>query len=548
MDRRKKRPGTVRRLSASFPAAALSAAAGRLRSLKRLLAGSRKVVDGLADIADRLRKVAAPAGEPFIFTTALAENERLLRQVFQDCDDVVFRRFTAAGRSGLLVYLDGMTDKALVERHVLKPLLAVTRPERLGDLRTVAGRVLTAASVKEAGDAGTGLEAVLTGNPLLLLDGISRGLVIGAIKHVKRGIEEARTETVARGPHDALTETLADNIVLIRRRARDANIKVRVLQIGERSKTALALVYAANLVKPGLAAEVERRLSRIRTDQILYAAQVEEFIIDHPWSPFPQTYITERPDTLVASLYEGRVGLIVDNTPQAIIVPCTFPSLLKSSEDYTIQPAVASLIRATRYIAAALGIFLPALYVAIVSYNPGMLPTTLAISIAELRARTPYPAFMEVIIMEVIIELFQEAVLRLPQKFSPAAGIVGGFVIGTTIVQAGLVNALLVVATAGTAIASYTMPSYNLGLALRWLRLPTIFVTSVLGLYGLVLTYLAIVIHMCSLRSFGESFLGGVFDVTLAEDLQDKLVRAPVPRTGARPKVFGPQDRSRVGD
>lgn len=548
MDRRKKRSGTVRRLSASFPAAALAAASGRLQSLKRLLAGSREVVDGLADVADRLRKVAAPTGEPFIFTTALAENERLLRQVFQDCDDVVFRRFTAAGRSGLLVYLDGMTDKALVERHVLKPLLAVTRPERLGDLGTVAGRVLTTASVEEAGDAGTGLEAVLTGNPLLLLDGISRGLVIGAIKHVKRGIEEARTETVARGPHDALTETLADNIVLIRRRARDANIKVRVFQIGERSKTALALVYAANLVKPGLVAEVERRLSRIRTDQILYAAQVEEFIIDHPWSPFPQTYITERPDTLVASLYEGRVGLLVDNTPQAIIVPCTFPSLLQSSEDFTIQPAVASLIRATRYIAAALGTFLPALYVAIVSYNPGMLPTTLAISIAELRARTPYPAFMEVIIMEVILELFQEAVLRLPQKISPAAGIVGGFVIGTTIVQAGLVNALLVVATAGTAIASYTMPSYNLGLALRWLRLPTIFVTSVLGLYGLVLTYLAIVIHMCSLRSFGESFLGGVFDVTLAEDLQDKLVRAPVPRTGARPKVFGPQDRSRVGD
>jgi len=548
MDRRKKRPGTVRRLSASFPAAALSAAAGRLRSLKRLLAGSRKVVDGLADIADRLRKVAAPAGEPFIFTTALAENERLLRQVFQDCDDVVFRRFTAAGRSGLLVYLDGMTDKALVERHVLKPLLAVTRPERLGDLRTVAGRVLTAASVKEAGDAGTGLEAVLTGNPLLLLDGISRGLIIGAIKHVKRGIEEARTETVARGPHDALTETLADNIVLIRRRARDANIKVRVLQIGERSKTALAMVYAADLVKPGLAAEVERRLSRIRTDQILYAAQVEEFIIDPPWSPFPPPYIPERPDTLVASLYEGRGGRIVDNTPQAIIVPCTFPSLLKSSEDYTIQPAVASLIRATRYIAAALGIFLPALYVAIVSYNPGMLPTTLAISIAELRARTPYPAFMEVIIMEVIIELFQEAVLRLPQKFSPAAGIVGGFVIGTTIVQAGLVNALLVVATAGTAIAAYTMPAYNLGLALRWLRLPTIFVTAVLGLYGLVLAYLAIIIHMCSLRSFGESFLGGVFDVTLAEDLQYKLVRAPTTRMGARPKGFGPQDRSRGGD
>ncbi len=548
MGRRRRRVGDILRLSASIAPAALTAAAGRLQGLKRLLAGSQEIVDGLADIADRLRKVAAPQGEPFIFTTALAENERLLRQTFQDCDDVKFRKFTTAGKSGLLVYLDGMADVDLLEKQVLEPLLKLKEPGQLADMETIAGRVLTAAAVTVAGGAGPGVESVLTGNALLLVDGLAAGMVVGAVKHVKRGIQEPKTEAVARGPHDAFTETLNDNIVLIRRRARDANIKVRIFQLGERSKTAVALVYAADLVKPGLVAEVERRLSRIRTDQVLFAAQVEEFIIDHPWSPFPQTFVTERPDSMLASLYEGRVGLLVDNTPHAIVMPCTLPSLLQSAEDFTVQPAVASLIRLTRYIAAVLGIFLPGMYVAIVSYNPGMLPTSLAISIAELRARTPYPAFMEVIIMEVILELFQEAVLRIPQKIAPAASIVGGFVIGTTIVQAGLVNALLVVATAGTAIASYTMPSYNLGLALRWLRIPTIVAAAVLGVYGLVLAYLAIVIHLCSLRSFGESFLGGVFDVTAAEDMQDKLVRVPVPRMGSRPKAFGPQDRSRVGD
>lgn len=548
MGRRKKRIGAILRLSVGFAPAALPAAAVRLSALQRLLAGSREAVDGMADVADRLRKVAAPGGQPFIFTTALAENEQLLRQVFHDCDDIIFRGFAAAGRKGLLVYLDGMTDTAMVEKHVLRPLLALAGPERPADVRTLAGRVLTAASLTVTGDAGTGLEAVLTGNPLLLLDGSAEGLVIDAVRHVKRNVEEAKTESVARGPHDAFTETLKDNVVLLRRRARDADIKVRIFQVGERSNTALALVYAASLVKPGLVAEVERRLSKIKTGQIVLSAQVEEYLIDHPWSPFPQTYVTERPDTLVVSLYEGRVGLIVDNTPQAIIVPCTLSSLLQSVEDFTTQPLVASLIRATRYLSAALGVFLPAMYVAIVSYNPGMLPTTLAISVAELRARTPYPAFMEVIIMEVILEIFQEAVVRLPQKISPAASIIGGFVIGTTIVQAGLVNALLVVATAGTAIASYTMPSYNMGLALRSLRLPTIFAAGVLGFYGLVLAYLAIVIHLCSLRSFGESFLGGLFDVTLAEDMQDKLIRVPAPRMGARPKQFGAQDRTRVED
>ncbi len=546
MAKKQRRVGAIRRLSAGFPPASLPAAAEGLGALQRLLAGSRLVVDGMADIVDRQRKVAAPEGEPFIFTARLTENERLLRQVFQDCDDVIFRSFTAAGRAGLLVYLDGMTDTAMIEKHVLRPLLVLA--ELPADLRAVAGKVLTASSVIVTGEAGKALEAVLTGNPLLLFDGTAQGIVVKAIKHVKRAVEDAKTESVARGPHDAFTETLKDNIVLIRRRARDADIKVRTFQVGGRSRTGLALVYVASLVKPGLVAEVERRLSKIKTGQIVLAAQVEEYLVDHPWSPFPQTHVTERPDTLVVSLYEGRVGLIVDNTPQAIIVPCTFSSLLQSTEDFTTQPAVASLIRTTRYVAASLGVFLPAMYVAIVSYNPGMLPTTLAITVAELRARTPYPAFMEVIIMEFILEIFQEAVLRLPQKISPAAGIVGGFVIGTTIVQAGIVNALLVVATAGTAIASYTMPSYNLGLALRSLRLPTVIAASILGFYGLVLSYLAIVVHMCSLRSFGESFLGGLFDITLAEDMQDKLVRVPMPRMGARPKQFGAQERTRVGD
>ncbi len=540
--------GAILRLSAGFAPASLAAAAGKLRGLKRVLADCREIVDGLADVVDRLRKVAAPQGEPFIFTDVLAENERLLRQTFQDCDDVKFRRFTAAGKSGLLVYLDGMADLDLLEKQVLEPLLKLKDHRQLADAGVIADRVLTAASVTVAVGAGSMVESVLTGNALLLIDGLAKGIVVGVIKHVKRGIQESKTEATARGPHDAFTETLNDNIVLIRRRARDANIKVRIFQIGDRSKTAVAMVYVANLVKPGLVAEIERRLSRIRTDQILYAAQMEEFIIDHPWSPFPQTFATERPDSMIAAIYEGRMGLMVDNTPNAIIVPCTLTSLLQSAEDFTIQPPVASLIRLTRYVAVALGIFLPGMYVAIVSYNPGMLPTSLAISIAELRARTPYPAFMEVIIMELILELFQEAVLRIPQKIAPAASIVGGFVIGTTIVQAGLVNALLVVATAGTAIASYTMPSYNLGLALRWLRIPTILAAAVLGVFGLVLAYLAIVVHLCSLRSFGESFLGGLLDVTLMEDMGDKLVRMPMPRIGSRPKSFGAQDRSRVGD
>jgi spore germination protein len=549
MGERGRKKATVRKLSAVFSAAALPATAAKLDVLRRLIAGGREAAHGMGRLAQQLKQVAAPAGEPFVFTAKLAENERLLRHEFADCDDIRFRRFAAGNRQALMVFLYGLTDATLLEKDVLETLMAPAEEEKPAiSLESLVDTLVTSASLEVTGSAEKAITAVMRGHTLVLVDGLSQGLLVGAIKHVKRSIEESKTEAVARGPHDAFNETLEDNIVLLRRRAADPDVKVKIIAMGTRSRTEVALVYAASLVKPGLVSEVERRLKRVKVDSLLLAAQVEEFIIDHPWSPFPQTYSTERPDSFLASVYEGRVGIIVDNTPNALIVPCTLSTLLQSTEDFTVQPVVASLIRFTRYLSFSFGIFLPAMYVAFVSYNPGMLPTSLAISVAELRARAPYPAVMEVIIMEVILEIFQEAVVRLPQKVAPGASIIGGFVIGTTIVQAGLVNALLVVATAGTAIASYTMPTYNLGLALRWLRLPTIAAAAVLGFYGVVLAYMAMIVHLCSLRSFGEAYLGGLFDVTLIEDMKDKLVRLPVTWQKKRPKQFGPQERTRTGE
>ncbi|MDR3559988.1 MAG: spore germination protein [Negativicutes bacterium] len=546
---RKKQGWTCRKLSAGFAAAALPVTKERLAALRSLLADSSEMADELSRLASGLNNVAAPEGQPFLFTGSLPDNERLLRGTFQDCEDIRFRAFSAGGRQALLVYLFGMTDVTLLEKNVLETLMAPDSNQQLTiTISALVERLVTSAAIEVCARTDQATTFIMSGSALLLIDGNAEGLIVGATKHVKRAVEESKVEGLARGPHDAFTETLSDNIVLLRRRSRDPQLKVRIVQLGIRSKTELAMVYVADLVKAGLVAEVERRLSRIKVDQVTLSATVEEWIIDHPWSPFPQTDTTEIPESLMAALYEGRIGLILDNTPVALIVPCTLTTLLQNIEDYTLQPVVVTLVRLTRYFCAIIGALLPAVYIAIVSYHPGMLPTTLAISVAEIRARTPYPAYMEVLIMEFIIEVFQEAVLRLPRKISGAASIVGGFVIGTTIVQSGLVNAMLVVATAGTAIASYTMPSYNLSLALRWLRVPLIFLASILGFYGIMLGYIAIMIHMCSLRSFGESYMGGLFDITLLEDMQDKLVRLPARWMTSRPKEFGSRDRTRAGD
>jgi spore germination protein len=547
----------IMKLSDSMPEASLKLAKKKLAELQEFTTQSAQLSEDIGQFISRLRQVAAPANEPFIFTSVLAENEKLLQVVFRDCGDIEFRAFDAGGKKALLVYLKGMANTENLERNILKPLMSQTSPTNantqnlaglLTDMTVISERILGSASVTVLTKASIAIDAVMTGNTLLLIDGLQEVLSVAAIKYTKRNVSDSPNEFVLQGSNEAFNETMVDNIVLLRRRARDTNLKVHILQLGERTKTSIAVLYIANLVKPGLFEEVKRRIGLIKKDKILSSSAIEEFLIDHPWSPFPQVQKTERPDKILAALYEGRVGIIVDGTPVSMLVPCTYNVLMQTPDDYTIQPIIASLVRFTRSVAAFLAIYLPAIYVAVVSFHPGMLPTTMAISIAELRARTPFPSFLEAIMMEVLLELFQEAIVRLPLKLAGAASMIGAFVIGTTVVQAGLINPLLVVIISATAIASYSMPSYSFSMALRWTRVPMLILSSILGLYGVILGVLAVTIHLCSLRSFGESYLGAAFNVNLMADWKDSFVRLPMTLLKTRPKEFGAQEQTRIGE
>ncbi|WP_371365667.1 Spore germination protein B1 [Sporomusa rhizae] len=537
---------SLNKLSAALPENSLAKLKERVAILRQLTSQGAQVGEEMSRIVADLRAVPAPADEMFVFTPELAQNVTLLRTVFRDCNDIKFRFFKIGGRQSLLVSLDGMTDIRKLENNVLKPLMAITTPTI--DFKKLIEEQLAIVAPKIEISANTAIEAVMSGNALIMIDGMREMLSIVTTKHVKRNVSIPALEENIRGPQDAFNETLADNLVLLRRRARDTNIKIRIFEVGERSKTAIALIYSANLVKPGLTEEVERRLRNISVDSILLSKEIEEFLVEHPWTPFPQIESTERPEKIMGAVYEGRVGILVDNTPAAIIVPCTYASIMQAVDDYTIPASVASLVRFSRHVAAFLAIYLPGLYIAIVSFHPGMLPTGLAISLAELRARTPFPSFLEAILMEVLLELFQEAVIRLPKKVASAASMVGAFVIGNTVVQAGLVNPFLVVVTATTAISSYVMPFYSFGLGLRALRIPILFLAAVLGLYGVMLGVLILTVHLCSLRNFGESYLGDMFDVDTFSDWKDKLIRVPQKFMKTRPIQFGAQDRKRAGD
>jgi len=520
----------------------------RLVELQKQIQQSKEIESAIGVVIKNLRKVAAPDGQPFLFTNNIEINEQLVRSALSHCDDIKYRPFRAGKVKVLLVYLSGLTDTSKLEQTVIECLTGrVASNKSLNNISEITNLLITSANITVVTRPAEAITNILKGYSLLVIDGISDTLSIEAAKYERRQIGKAENEDVARGPHDAFNETLSDNIALVRRRTKDSNLKVEIFEIGVRTQTSVALLYIDDLVKPGLVDEVRNQLSSICIDKVILSANIEEFLIDQVWNPFPQVLATERPDKIVAGLYEGRISIIVDNSPAAMMLPISIQDLMQSVDDYTARPAVASLIRLTRYFAALMAVFLPALYVSIVSYHPGMLPSGLAFSIAELRARTPFPSLLEAFLMEGILEIFQEAIVRLPQKVSTAAGVVGALVIGTTVVEAALVNALLVVVIALAGLSAFSMPSYTFGMALRFFRVPALIAASILGLYGVAIFSIIMIVFLCSLRTYDESYLGDLFDITLIEDWKDGLVRFPTKFLKSRPKRLGTKNRTRIG-
>ncbi|MGV3487053.1 MAG: spore germination protein [Tuberibacillus sp.] len=474
----------------------------------------------------------------------LDENYKKLQTVYSNSSDVIFRRFTIGGKiNAVLVYIQGLSDFEEIDRSVLTPLMEPAY-EECPDLREIIEHKLTVSDVKEVTTIADTIDQIASGNPVILVDRHSFGVALGLAKWEKRSIEEPTAESVVRGPREGFTETIIVNTSLLRRKIKNPNLKMKSLKIGKQTKTQVILTYIETLVDPTLVEEVTNRLKRIDIDGILESGYIEEFIEDNPYSPFPQVLTTERPDVASASLLEGRVAILVDGTPFVIIVPVTLYSLLQAPDDYYQRFMIGTLIRWLRYLFLLIALTLPSLYVAILTFHQEMIPTSLLLTIAKTREEVPFPALVEALIMEVTFEILREAGLRLPKQIGSAVSIVGALVIGDAAVNSGLVSAPMVMVVAITGIASFAIPRYNAAIAFRMLRFPIIFLAGTLGLLGIMLTLIAIIIHLSSLRSFGVPYLSP-FAPLDGSEMKDSLFRAPLWSLRKRPHFTGKYNRLR---
>ena len=478
------------------------------------------------------------AGQQDLLSSDLDENLQVLRSMYQDCFDVAFRTFLISGQTkAVLIYVEGLSNIEEIDDHVLTPLMSET--EGMGrSPRGMLEKKIHISKMKEIRTVADCIENISIGNPVLLVQQEMSGLALGLPKWEKRSIEEPTAESVVRGPREGFVETLGVNTSLLRRKIKSPDLKMKSMKIGKYTSTHVVIAYIEGLVNQTLIEEVKNRLQRIEIDSVLESGYIEELIEDNPYSPFPQLINTERPDVAAANLLEGRVVILVDGTPFVLIAPVSLFSLLQSPEDYYQRYLISSAIRLLRFVFMVFSLVLPSLYVAILTYHQEMVPTSLLISAASSRETVPFPALVEALLMEITFEALREAGVRLPKQVGAAVSIVGALVIGQAAVQAGLVSAPMVIVVAITGVSSFMVPHYTQGIALRMLRFPIIFLAGILGLLGIMLGVITIVVHLCTLRSFGVPYLTPIAPMK-GRELKDTLIRAPWWMMNTRPHLTG---------
>ncbi|OLO39205.1 hypothetical protein BTR23_09120 [Alkalihalophilus pseudofirmus] len=456
---------------------------------------------------------------------SINENFSRVNELLNECTDFIVREFSLENNTRcFLLFIQGMADSDQLYDQALRPLLQKFFTAQ--DQMEKTEESISLSQLKHENNYKKVLENVLNGDTALFIDGYTDCLILNVKGADRRGIEEPPTEATIRGPREGFTENIKINTSLIRYRIKSKKLKMISFEIGEETKTKVIVAYMDGIVDPAVIDELKSRIQDIEIDGILESGYIEELIEDSTYSPFPQIHHTERPDTVAAQLLEGQFAIFTDNTPFVLTGPITFWKLMQASEDYYERYLMGNLIRWLRYLFLLVALYLPGIYVAVITYHHDMIPTNLMFSVAAAREPIPFPAIVEVLIMEITFEALREAGIRLPRIVGQAVSILGALVIGTAAVEAGIVSAPMVIIVSLTGIASFTIPKFNLAISIRMLRFPIMFFASLLGIFGIMVCTMFIALHLCKLRSFGVPYLSG-FAPYNTDEQKDILIRAP---------------------
>jgi spore germination protein KA len=474
---------------------------------------------------------------------SLSANLDIIRQKTGNSSDVVVRQLKMGRNSDIktaIVYIEGIVDNQSIQEFLLQSMLKDDDKEKLiqdDALDRISEDMMTVGNVSSFNTWDDLFLSLMAGDTLVLVDGIAKALSACTQGGEKRSISESTTQMVVRGPKGAFTESIATNTSMVRRIIKTPDLWMESLKVGRVTKTDVTLMYIHGIANDQVIEEVRQRLNKIDIDSILESGYIEQLIEDQTMTPFPTIFNTERPDTVAGNLFEGRIAIFVDGTPFVLIAPAVFIQFFQSAEDYYVRFDIATSIRLLRILMFIISLIAPATFVAVTTFHQEMVPTTLIVAIAAQREAVPFPGFVEALLMEITFEILREAGIRLPKAIGSAVSIVGALVIGQAAVQASIVSPAMVIIVSITAIASFATPSFDMAISARLLRFLFMIGAATFGFYGIILIFLMMVVHLCSLRSFGVPYMAP-FAPFIPVNNGDTFIRLPWWTLRQRPRLI----------
>ncbi|NRD80126.1 spore germination protein [Bacillus sp. BRMEA1] len=439
----------------------------------------------------------------------------------------------ATGKKFYFTYLTSLVDDKILDNNVL-PALLEGNFNKIADVK----KLLPIADVKISSNVNDIAKNLLSGYVMLTMEGDTNEFsFISAQKMIVRSVTAPEIEFSVIGPKEAFVESIEQNINLIRRRLPVKELIAEEFIVGKLSQTKVAVLYFEGITNEEIVNTARQRITDIEKDEIADSSFFTQMISDNGNSPFPQLLDTERPDRVTSSLSEGKIVILVDGSPHALIGPTTLTEFFNSFEDYFLNWILASFIRLIRLFAVTFSIMITPLYVAVVTYHYELIPKDLLVTLVTSRRVVPFPPILEVLFLEVTIELLREAGARLPTKVGQTIGIVGGIVIGTASVEAGLTSNVLLIFIALSALASFTTPVYQMSNTIRILRFPFLFMAQLWGLIGITISFCFLLIHLVRLTSLGFPFMEPIFPFR-RQDFKDALFRFPFKNQAYRPQFL----------
>lgn len=476
--------------------------------------------------------------------------EEIIKKEYGNSSDLVFRKIKIKNKQLMYVYLESVSSDDKVSDFLMKDVSDYVKNKKLNlfdNLFTSLENSIYNSHLSIETNMDDIYYKLSSGYTVIFIDENDKAISIETKAQLDRGVVESTSETIVRGPKDSFTENNATNIGLIRKRIKTNKLWFKETIVGRKTKTKVTISYLEDVVDLKKVKHIEKIIKKIDIDGIIDSGYIREFLVKNNPSAFPKIKSTERPDLACTSLLEGKIVILVENTPFVLITPSVLVDFLHTSEDYFQKTSNINITRLLRFIAFILTIITPAFYIAVTTFNQEMIPNELLISLAIQQNGVPFPTAFEVVIMIITFEILRESDLRIPSSMGAAISIVGALVLGEAAVSAGIVSPIVIIVVAITSICGLLFTDVDFVNAIRLWRFIFIIFAVLAGTIGIVLAMIFFITKLASISTDEVPYLVP-FSPLHIKELKDAIIRFPITKLKSRPNYLAPKNQTKLGD